>query len=149
MKRSGWASAGALAVAVAAALATMSVIRPRCTELYGDQTLTIPLDRLARGTADFFCFRDRSGKKLRFLLERDADGTVVSAFDACRQCYRFGKGYSIANGELICRVCGNHYKLSKILTGKASCVPVKLNVSQGARSVQVKVSDLEAGRSLF
>ncbi|HKV54760.1 MAG TPA: Fe-S-containing protein [Candidatus Binataceae bacterium] len=151
MKRLGLTLAGgAVALVIGAAIVADPIVRPRCVELGNVQTLSIPFGKLARGTVNFFCFRDRAGNKIRFLLARDMDGKVQSAFDACSQCYKFGKGFSVSHGELICRVCGNHYKLSEIRTGKASCVPVKLPVSENRDGmVQVKASDLRNGRSLF
>ncbi len=150
MKRRGMAmGAGVVALGIGAAIVANPMARPRCSELRGGQTLTIPLNELARGTVNFFCFRDRDGEKLRFLLARGTDGKVESAFDACGQCYKFGKGYTVSRGELICRLCGTHYKIRSMQTGKASCVPVRLPNAQSSKGVQVMVSDLEKGRSLF
>jgi uncharacterized membrane protein len=150
MRRLGLKLAGgALVLAIGAVLVAGSDDRPSCIELHGDQTLDIDLANLTNGTVHFFCFRDNAGEKVRFLLARDADGEVESAFDACKQCYKYRKGYTVSHGELICRVCGNHYKLSQIHTGKASCVPVNLPSTQTGQSVKVKVSDLEHGHSLF
>jgi uncharacterized membrane protein len=140
---------GLAALGVGVALVFSPIMRPRCREVRGEQTVTISFSQLTRGGADFFCFRDRAGERLRFLLARGIDGKIESAFDACAQCYKFGKGYMVSHGELICRLCGTHYQIRSMRTGKASCVPVQLPNVQTGKTVQVQVSDLEKGRSLF
>ncbi len=107
------------------------------------------MNDLSRGSARFFCYRDRSGHLIRFVLARGVDGTVRSVFDACRQCYRFHKGYTIADGFLICRLCGNRYKLDEMRTGLASCQPVQLENTLRGGKVEVRVSALEQGHALF
>jgi len=101
------------------------------------------------GHAQLYCYTDDAGKKLRFILARGDDGKVRSAFDACRQCFTFHRGYRIANGELICRVCGNHYSIDHMAEGKASCVPVSLAHEDTSGIVHIKTSDLKSGGSLF
>jgi len=134
---------------VGTAIALSPIMRPRCREVRGEETVSISLTQLTRGGVDFFCFRDLAGEKLRFILARGTDGKVESAFDACAQCYKFGKGYTMSQGELICRLCGTHYQVRSLGTGKASCVPVRLPNEQTGKTVNVKVSDLQKGRSLF
>lgn len=101
------------------------------------------------GHAQLFCYTDDAGRKLRFILARGDDGKVRSVFDACRQCFTFHRGYRIAGGELICRVCGTHYPLNHMTQGKASCVPVSLPHDGDSGVVHVKTADLKAGRALF
>ena len=139
------ASAGAVA---ALALGT-SAMRPQCTEVSGSENIHIPLSQLARGAASFFCYNDSAGDRVRFILARDEDGNVHSALDACRQCYSYHQGYTSSKGELVCRFCGNRYKVSAMEKGRDSCVPVKLPNKQHDGLVEVKVADLKQGRSLF
>lgn len=139
---------GALVAAVAIA-AAMPILRPRCTELWGGETVTVSIARLMGGEAHLFCYRDRAGARLRFLLARGNDGKVHAVFDACRQCYKFHQGYDVAHGMLICRLCGNRYPIDHMTNGEASCVPVSLPHHEDASRVEVKVSDLKSGASLF
>jgi uncharacterized membrane protein len=111
--------------------------------------VTVSLARLTPGSGKLFCYRERSREKLRFVLARDADGTVRAAFDACRKCYKFHQGFTTSQGYLTCRYCGNRYKLSDIAVGEASCVPVALPTHVEGGSVRISVPDLEAGRWLF
>jgi uncharacterized membrane protein len=113
-----------------------------------DGTVSVSLDSLKPGTARRFCYND-AGKRLRFLLARGNDGKVHAAFDACRQCYMFHRGYRIEHGEVVCRVCGNRYAATHMTEGKASCVPARLSTRVSGKTVTVSVSSLHSGRSLF
>ncbi len=135
---------GALAIAAA-----LPILRPRCTELRGAEMLTVSLAHLKGGEAQLFCYRDRAGEWLRFLLARGNDGKVRAVFDACRQCYKFHQGYEVSHGMLICRLCGNRYPIDHMMKGEASCVPVSLPHHEDTSKVEVKVSDLKSGAGLF
>ena len=136
--------------ALAAAVAAGPLFAPRCIPVSGGtDVVTASLDELNPGTARFFCYRDRAGHEVRFVLARTSDGVVRAVFDACRQCYRFHKGYTVADGFLICRLCGNRYKLDQMETGMASCQPIHLETRQHGNTVEVKVAALEQGQQLF
>lgn len=140
---------GAL-IAGAVALTAIPVLRPRCAEVRGSGgVLTISLARVLRGEAQRFCYRDPAGEQLRFLLARGNDGRLRSVFDACRQCFKFHQGYKIADGMLICRLCGNRYPIDHMTEGEASCVPVRLPLSESGNSARIRVSDLKRGKALF
>jgi uncharacterized membrane protein len=139
---------GALIAAVAI-VAALPILRPRCIELQGAETLTVSMARLEGGEARLFCYRDHAGERLRFLLARGNDGKVRAVFDACRQCYKFHQGYNVAHGMLICRLCGNRYPIDHMMKGEASCVPVSLPHHEDASKVEIKVSDLKSGAALF
>ncbi|HJU29476.1 MAG TPA: Fe-S-containing protein, partial [Candidatus Binataceae bacterium] len=104
---------------------------------------------LARGATEFFCYRDGAGERIRFILARDEAGHVAGIFDACRQCYTFHKGYTVSGHYVVCRLCGNRYRIADMRAGKASCVPAPLRVEQRGDRVEVNVADLKKGRSLF
>jgi uncharacterized membrane protein len=141
----GVASAGGIA---ALALGS-STMRPLCTPISGADSISVPLSQLAHGAVSFFCYNDRTGDRVRFILARDEDGNVHSALDACRQCSGYHQGYTSSKGELICRFCGNRYNLKTMEKGRDSCVPIKLPSKQHDGLVEVKVADLKQGKSLF
>lgn len=134
---------------VAGTLLMSRISRPACTFLSAADTLTIKLGDLAPGKVRAFCYTDEAGRKLRFLLARDSSGEVHAVFDACRQCYKFHKGYTYSHGYLICRLCGNRYPIEIASTGEASCVPVPLVHQTGRDQVMIKVADVKAGKGLF
>jgi uncharacterized membrane protein len=120
-----------------------------CTAVAGQKVVSVPLLEFAPGQARTFCYRDTDGETIRFIVARDADGTIHSAFDACHSCFQYGEGYSFWKGQMVCRFCGQHYPLKDIGTGIASCVPIQLRHLSLADRVQINVADLEAGRRLF
>jgi uncharacterized membrane protein len=137
-------------VGVIAVLAiASSAIRPRCIEVTGSERLTIPLSDIAKGAASFFCYRDTAGDRLRFVLARDPAGTLHAVLDRCRQCGQYHQGYAYSDGALICRFCGNRYRLKDMEAGKASCVPMALPMAQRGATVEIKTSDLERGYRPF
>ncbi|HTW87605.1 MAG TPA: Fe-S-containing protein [Candidatus Binataceae bacterium] len=141
---------GMLAILLIAGTLLMSRIsRPACTSLRGTDTLTVKLADLAPGKIRAFCYKDEAGRKLRFLLARDSGGQVHAVFDACRQCYKFHKGYDYSHGYLICRVCGNRYPIGAVSTGEGSCVPVPLSHQTSHGQVTIKVADVKAGKWWF
>ncbi|MEA2678383.1 MAG: hypothetical protein QOK03_105 [Candidatus Binataceae bacterium] len=139
----------AVALAIGAAVTVGPMFAPECTLANGTDVVTVSTDDLSRGSARFFCYRDHSGHLIRFVLARGDDGAVHSLFDACRQCYRFHKGYTVANGFLICRLCGNRYKFDRMHLGLASCQPVQIENTERDGKVEVRVAALEEGHALF
>jgi len=139
-------------IAVLAVLALLLINpggRPRCIELQGVDSVNVPLSALAVGMPKFFCFHDRRGAQLRFVLARGSDGKVRSVFDACRQCYKYHEGFSAADGKLICRFCGNRYPVDHMMAGKASCAPVALPAEIKDGTVKIRIADLHKGAALF
>ena len=138
----------ALLLATGAAFLTFTAVS-ECTIVTGTDEVAVNGFALRPGHAGLFCYTDDAGKRLQFILARGQDGRVRSVFDACRQCFAFHRGYRIANGELICRVCGNHYPIARMTSGKASCVPASLPHEDSSGIVHIKTADLKAGRALF
>jgi uncharacterized membrane protein len=136
-------------VLVAGAAFLISTANTECTMVTGNGELAIGVSSLAPGSARLFCYTDDAGQRLRFLLARGDDGKVRSVFDACRQCSAFHKGYRVAGGELICRVCGNHYSIDRMTEGEATCVPVSLPHEDDSGAVRIKTADLKAARAFF
>lgn len=138
-----------VASAIGLVIAAGPLVAPRCNPVSGERVVRVPLQLLAPDTARFFCYRDRAGHEVRFVIARAGDGVVRSVFDACRQCYHFHKGYTVADGFLICRLCGNRYKLDQMQAGTASCQPVHLENREHGDVVEVEIATLERGQNLF
>ena len=134
-------TAGALALAAAA-------LGPRFTQLSGRDSVTISGASLEKGSIHFFSYRDDYGKDIRFILGRDQSGQLHGAFDACQRCAQYGKGYTSSHGYLVCRYCGNRYRLNS-RSGIASCAPVELAVHEAGNTITVDTTELKRQRSLF
>jgi uncharacterized membrane protein len=141
---------------VVAAVALMAVTiallavgaEPTFTAVNGNDSITIPEASLKRGELQFFSYRDDAGKEIRFILGRDDAGQVRGAFDACEQCARYGKGYTSSHGYLVCRFCGNRYKIGAVPSG-TSCAPIGLTVRESGNKITVYTSELKRQRNLF
>ncbi len=123
--------------------------RPQFTPVDANALARIGINDLRPGEVRFFAYRDRAGEQIRFLLARDSTGRTKAAFDACQRCYVYHKGYVNSGEDLVCRYCGNHYRLEAMESGLASCVPVKLRVHVTGQTVSIKSADLERERGLF
>ena len=100
---------------------------PALIEVTGRNTISIPTTSLRRGEARFYLYRGEDGARVKFIVARDEAGRVEAALDACEQCAAHGEGYTSSKGYVICRYCGNRYRLRSLSTGWGSCVPLKLN----------------------
>lgn len=141
----------ALLAGAAGALAVLSVplLGPRCTVVRANRLLTLDITHLVAGRARLYCLKQDAARKIRFVLARGSAGVIYTAFDACRQCYTFHKGYQLVDGALICRLCGNRYPIDHMLQGKASCVPVELPHRLEGNTLKIDTADLAKGRNLF
>jgi uncharacterized membrane protein len=137
-------------VAIAISLAAVG-IGPQTTSVAANGSGLISIDAhdVQPGKVRFFSYRDDAGARIRFILTRDQAGLVRGAFDACQRCYNFHKGYTTHDGYLICRLCGNRYKVEDKNLGVASCTPVSLPVQTSGSAIQIKTEDLEHSRSMF
>jgi uncharacterized membrane protein len=120
-----------------------------CRMVTGRDDINVNVAAMRPGSAQLFCYTDDAGKRLRFVLARGTDGKIRSVFDACRQCFTFHRGYQVVGGELICRVCGNHYRIDRMTEGKASCVPASLPHEDASGTVRIRTADLRTGHALF
>ena len=146
--RTGFFIAAGL-LALAATLFGAIAAGPRYIPVSANSSVSIETNELRQGDVRFFTYRDRAGDQIRFLLARDATGRTKAAFDACQRCYMYHKGYARSRGALLCRLCGNRYKLEAMESGLASCVPVKLPFQMTGHTVNIRPADLERERGLF
>jgi uncharacterized membrane protein len=143
-----WVSAAVVLTVVTMAFAATE-IGPRFTQVTGIDTIVISVADLKRGDPRFFAYRNDVGKEIRFILGRDESGQVVAVFDTCQRCAQYREGYTASHGYLVCRFCGNRYKLNSHGTGIASCAPIKLPVREAGDRVTVDTSELEQRQELF
>jgi hypothetical protein len=60
----------AVALAIGAAVAAGPMFAPECTLANGTDVVTVSMDDLTRGSARFYCYRDRSGHLIRCARRR-------------------------------------------------------------------------------
>jgi uncharacterized membrane protein len=151
-RRSSKRTLGLIALAllvVGTASFSIGMRGPGFISVSGGDSVIIPIGALGRGQVRFYSYRDRAGEELRFILGRDSSGEIHAAMDACQRCYTYHKGYASSHGYLVCKWCGNRYKLEAMRSGLASCVPAKLPIQVNRQRVNIKSADLEHERGLF
>jgi len=139
----------AFVIAAAASYFETTKDSPQFTMVAEKPLISIDADSLKKGDVQFFVYKSSAGNKIRFLLARDSTGKIKAAFDACKLCYVYRKGYFFSDGYLVCRYCGNHYKLEAMESGEASCAPMMLPFQMDGHAVTIKAADLEGGQKLF
>jgi uncharacterized membrane protein len=122
---------------------------PRFLPVSGGDSINISIEAMGPGEAKFYSYRDGAGAELRFILARDSGGGVHAAMDACQRCYAYHQGYVSSDGYLVCKLCGNRYKLHAMTSGLASCVPVKLSLKMAGQTARISTAELERNRGLF
>jgi len=136
-------------VVVGTASFSIEIRGPGFISVSGGDSVIIPMDTLGRGEVRFYSYRDRAGEELRFILGRDSSGGIHAVMDACQRCYTYHKGYMTSHGYLVCKWCGNRYKLEAMELGLASCIPLRLPIQVTGQRVKIKSADLEHERGWF
>ena len=139
----------AAALVVGTVLLVAMASGPQFTSVGANQTVSIQISDLSPGEVRFFKYGNRADDQIRFLLARDGTGRIKAAIDACEHCYMYHQGYVSSRGSLICRFCGNRYRLEAMESGLASCVPLKLPFQMTGHTVTIKSADLDRARRMF
>jgi len=67
---------------------------------------------------------DIDGMRMEVLAVRAPDGTIRTAFNACRVCYNSGKGYFVQESTvLVCQNCGRRYRMNQVERQAGGCNP--------------------------
>ncbi len=77
------------------------------TELSAGQDLQIALDHLVVGRLYLFSYPGDQGHRIRFVIQRTADGAVHTNMASCQACYRSGHPHYSHNGQMICGMCND------------------------------------------
>ncbi|HUA32050.1 MAG TPA: Fe-S-containing protein [Candidatus Binataceae bacterium] len=118
-------------------------------QVTGKGTISVSVADLRPGQARFYIYTSDDGANVRFIVARDETGRVEAAVDACEECAAYGQGYTSSKGYVICRYCGNRYRMSSLATGAGSCVPWKLNYVIRGDEVQISSAELTKWRRMF
>jgi uncharacterized membrane protein len=108
----------------------------------------VPLPALNDSEAHFYVY-SAAGKKVKFFVLRAADGRIRAAFDACQVCYGAKLGYHQEGAFMVCNNCGRRFRSVDVEVITGGCNPIPVKKTADARTVVLKVSDLEAGSKYF
>lgn len=112
-----------------------------------EQSVVIPLASLKPGELMFYTYEDK-GRKISFFVFSH-DGAVHSFFDACDSCYPEKKGYRAEQGAIVCRACGERYRIENIKDGFGSCFPVRLPGETVGDSYRIAVGSITERGYMF
>ena len=122
---------------------------PRFSTVTGDGPISISTATLRSGEARFYIYHLRNGASVKFIVARDETGRIQAAIDACERCAAYREGYSFSDGHVVCRFCGNRYKIGSLASGAGSCVPFKLRYTLHGDAVQISSAELNKWSQLF
>ena len=143
------ALAGAILFSIAAISFASLGNDPRFSTVTGDGTISISISTLRSGEARFYRYHGRNGASVKFIVARDETGCIQVAIDACEQCATYREGYSTCDGYVVCRFCGNRYKINSLSGGAGSCVPFRLRYTLHGDAVQISSAELNKWSQLF
>lgn len=81
--------------------------RSEGTALAKDSDLRLSLADLDKDDREYFTYPIDSTTMVRFLVQRDSDGTLHAAFATCRSCYGYHRPSYEREGRVMCGHC-NH-----------------------------------------
>lgn len=115
----------------------------------GSDAVRISLSEID-STVRYFKY-DSGGVEVRYFAVKGSDGIVRTAFDACKVCYKAGKGYTQVGSDVKCNNCNLQFRIDDLGSknqGKG-CWPAYLPNKAEGDSIVIQKSDLEAGSYLF
>lgn len=114
------------------------------------QNVLIPVSDLADNNFHFYSYNS-SGTVIKYMVIKDKNGVIHTAFDACDVCYKTKKGYHQSGEYAQCNNCGKTFSIYDIGTKNTAggCWPGYLQHSIQGNNVVIKNSDLESGKYYF
>ena len=109
----------------------------------------IPTADVSDGDAHFFTCR-LGDKNINFFVRTDADGRLLTHFDACYNCYKYRMGYVQEDRQVVCLACRIAYDLNESeWDWVGPCVPVSLKSRIEEGMLVITARKLESGARLF
>lgn len=142
---------GGAAIAVAAFGGDQSG-RTETQVVESGQSAVIPVEEVTE-TASFYPI-EVEGVEMELLAIRDSEGEIRTAFNTCQSCYRSGKGYYEAEGEMLrCQNCGFTFSAEQVeIEGAGGCNPYPIfeeNKTVTDDEIQIGYDFLKDSVSIF
>ncbi|NSW76414.1 MAG: DUF2318 domain-containing protein [Candidatus Atribacteria bacterium] len=89
-------------------------------------------------------------RPIYFIVIR-VDSNYQVLANACRLCFQAKSGFYEEDGYLVCKVCGNRYRIEEVATVQEGCSPVPIETNLIAKEGKIVVSreSLEKVSSYF
>lgn len=97
----------------------------------------------------FYRFLNRGNQEVKFLVGRDAGGTVQVGFDASETHARVGRGFRHEGDWLVDNKCDTASHLENVNEGGGGCRPVPLEHHLEGEQLVLRESDILKGWRLF
>ena len=139
-----------LLVAGGIAFAQNAVLNQR-KPVVTDQDLVIQIADITENALFYPVVID--GMRIEALAVRAPDGTIRTAFNACRVCYSSGRGYFVQQGTvLVCQNCGNRYRMGQVERQAGGCNPEPIfpaNKTVADSTITISREYLKKAKAMF
>jgi uncharacterized membrane protein len=116
-----------------------------------DQDLVIQIADITENA--LFYPVDIDGMRIEALAVRAPDGTIRTAFNACRVCYNSGRGYFVQEGTvLVCQNCGRRYRMGQVERQAGGCNPEPIfpaNKTATNTTITISKEYLKKAKAMF
>jgi len=113
-----------------------------------DGLVAVNVSSLKSGQSKHYQYQE--GKTLiRFFVVRDNQGTVRAALDACEECWKADKGYTLEGQAMLCVNCGRKFALSSIGFARGGCNPHPVVFRMDGENLTVATQELSTGSRYF
>jgi uncharacterized membrane protein len=95
---------------------------------------------------------DSNGVDVKYFLVKGSGGKIHLGTDACYECYERKIGYRQNGDEMVCNKCSQTFPINGIGTEnleKEGCWPSYIPFETNGDSITIRMSDLDAKRSMF
>lgn len=149
MKPRGCSPASVLALLLALS-ASCGPEPPEHREVHAEGgEVRIPRATVADGEVHFFTYPARSAR-VHFLVRTDGAGRLQAHLDACFSCYRYGMGFVVEEGFLVCRACRLEYAVEdEIWDYIGACAPIGLRSTVDGGDLVISERHLERAARYF
>lgn len=114
-----------------------------------DGVITIPRSAVSDGLVHFYRFEGDDGN-VDFLVRTDKTGNLHVHLDACYSCYRYGEGYFVEEGDVVCRACRYKYAIGDTEWDYiGACAPIPMQFDLSESSIVIKDRTLQRARRFF
>ena len=113
-----------------------------------DGNIIIDISTLSKMSSRHYRYQE-GGQVIKFFVVRDGQGVVRAALDACRVCWKAGRGYTLADGAMTCRQCGQIFPLNRIGLATGGCDPLSFRFKTENDALIISTQELLRGMNYF
>jgi len=109
----------------------------------------IPRAEVDDGQVHFFTYTT-GGTQVDFLVRTDGTGALQAHLDACFSCYRYGMGFVVEEGSLVCRACRYEYAIEdEVWELIGACAPISIRSTPEGDDLVIERAVLDKAAKYF